>query len=158
MSHWLGSPSLVPGPHISRAVSYLLPITPLSPFLWPTPRVQVAHSQSFLKLWLSCGYLVVSTPSKSLSCSLELTHYSIVPAGEQEAWFPGGLVEGTVTLHQPTARAQYPCSPIPCMGRAWQGINRSDCWALPKPLCSALPLSWSGELCWPVSTVSRIRG
>ncbi|XP_004871499.1 protein S100-A4 [Heterocephalus glaber] len=32
------------------------------------------------------------------------------------------------------------------MGRASLGINRSDCWALPKPkpLCSALPLSvWS---------------
>ncbi|XP_003475596.2 protein S100-A4 [Cavia porcellus] len=30
------------------------------------------------------------------------------------------------------------------MGRALLGINRSDCWALPKPLCSALPLLvWS---------------
>ncbi|XP_023569492.1 protein S100-A4 isoform X1 [Octodon degus] len=30
------------------------------------------------------------------------------------------------------------------MGRASLGINRSDCWALPKPLHSALPLLvWS---------------
>lgn len=67
-----------------------------------------------------------------------------------------GLVEGAVTFTTSTnsrsTGSMLP--PIPCRGRAWRGINRADIWALPKPLCSALPLSGSGELGWPDSSVS----